>query len=49
MTLDAKNRLRVTEYLDLDLDREQGCGLQVSLRACDWAGARELQAWLLAL
>ena len=23
MTLDAKNRLRVTEYLDLDLDREQ--------------------------
>ena len=23
MSLDAKNRLRVTEYLDLDLDREQ--------------------------
>jgi acetone carboxylase gamma subunit len=33
MSLDAKNRLRVTEYLDLDLDREQWlcnrCGREI--------------------
>ena len=39
MSLDAKNRLRVTEYFDLDLDREQWmcnrCG-------CSLGSAREI-------